>query len=283
AKSSWTPARQNLGTITGGEGCGLADDLVVALPASSRPLEAEPGGSSAEVPAWVPPAPVEGLPRFALGPVAESSTASSPWFALPEKGRIGLFVSGRPASSDRLELEWARSRDGRVRILGHGNVSASLALEAGATLSWWFVAESELPLQPSGANAVRVTFESNASPGAAVAVTAPVVYASEPLRARLEGSAALSLVFTDLLTYFPCVQLPRLHDGIVEVPDQLVVTRAWPSPIADPFTSPFAGVLDLYRLERLPLADSERPPSTMAVFGLDRRIPGALVAPAETV
>jgi hypothetical protein len=166
--------------------------------------------------------------------------------------------------------------------LDRGKVSSNLASEAGAMLSWWFVAERELPLAPSGANAVRVTFESDAAPGAAVAVTAPVVYASEPLRARLDRSNASSLVFTDLLTYFPCAQLPRLHDGIVDVPDQLVVTRAWPSPIADPFTSPFAGVLDLYRLERLPLADSESPPNTIAVFGLERRIPGAVFAPAET-
>jgi hypothetical protein len=284
AKSSWTIARQNLGTVAGGEGCGLADDLVVALPSSARPLEAEtPGGSApTAVPAWVPPAPVEGLPRFALGPVAEGSTASSPWFALPEEVRVGLFVSGRPTSSDRLEVEWGRFRDGGVLRLDRGKVSSNLASEAGAMLSWWFVAERELPLAPSGANAVRVTYESDATPGAAIAATAPVTYATEPLRDRLDRSAASSLVFTDLLTYFPCVQLPRLHDGIVDVPDQLVVTRAWPSPIADPFTSPFAGVLDLYRLERLPLADSESPPNTIAVFGLERRIPGALFAPAET-
>jgi len=278
---SWTLARQNLGTLTGNVGCGIADDIVVAVPGTASPLETPAAATIGPAPAWVPLAPVEGLSRFALGPAGESSTASTPWFRLPDDGRVGLFVSGRPTSSDSLELEWGRLRDRRVQRLERGEIRSELAFEAGARLPWWFVADSELPSAPSGANVVRATLETGVAPGAAVAVTAPVTYTNEPLRRRLDRSASLSLVFTDLLLYFPCVQLPRLRDGIVEVPDHLVVTRNWPSPIADSFTSPFAGTLDLYRLERLPLADSPKPPSTIRVFRVDRRIPGALLAAAE--
>ena len=195
--------------------------------------------------------------------------------------RADLMFSGRPSSSDRLEVEWGRVRDGDVQPLGGGEISGGAASEAGAVLPWWFVPEGELPLRPPGANAVRVTFESDVSPGTALALTAPVEYAHEPLSGLLDGSASRSLAFTDQLTYVPCVELPTLHHGIVEVPDHLVVSGDWPSPIADQFTSPFAGVLDLYPLERLPLSDSENPPPTTRVFKVDRRIPGAVLAPAE--
>ena len=282
AKSSWTLARQNLGTLTGKAGCGLADHLVVAVPGAPAPLDAPALSGIDSAPAWLPRTPIEGLLRVPLGPIAEGSAASSQWLSVPDEGRVGLFVSGRLEPSDRLELEWGRLRDGRVQGLRGGEIPGRLGSEAGAVLPWWFAAESELPSAPPGANAVRVTFQSDASPGAAVAVTAPVTYMNEPLRGHLDRSASRSLVFTDLLTYVPCVRLPQLGHGIVEPPDHLVVSRDWPSPIAAPFTSPFAGVLDLYRLERLPLSDSQDPPSTMRVFRVDRRIPGVLLAPAET-
>jgi hypothetical protein len=52
--------------------------------------------------------------------------------------------------------------------------------------------------------------------------------------------------------------------------------------LADRETSPFRGVLDLYRLERLPVADSPDPPrDVVAVFAVERRIPGAMEAPPD--
>jgi hypothetical protein len=42
--------------------------------------------------------------------------------------------------------------------------------------------------------------------------------------------------------------------------------------------SPFDGVGDLYRLERMPLSDSIGLPRTGVVYEVDRRLPGSLVA-----
>ena len=62
-------------------------------------------GNPQTLPAWVPQSPVEGLPRFVLGPAA-GTTAFSPWFALPADDRAGLFVTGTPGPSDTLRIEW---------------------------------------------------------------------------------------------------------------------------------------------------------------------------------
>ncbi len=276
---SWTLARQNLSTFTGDVGCGLADDVLVALPDSARALARIGQGERTPVPGWVPPAPVAGLERFPLGPAAEGSRAYSPWFRLREASQIGLFISGIPASGDRLELEWGRREGGEVRSLAAAEISSGYASEAAADLPWWFVAGSELPPPEAGANAVRVTVHSGETPGTPVVVTAPATYATEQLRNPLEEPASRSLVFTDVLMYLPCVRLPRLGDGIVEAPSYIVVSRDWPSPVQNPITSPFGRLFDLYRLERLPLARWTDAPRTIAVFRVDHRLPGALRAP----
>ena len=87
------------------------------------------------------------------------------------------------------------------------------------------------------------------------------------------------LVLPNLVTYLPCVELPRLGGGIAEPPSHIVTPADAPSPVREPDSSPFAGVLDLYELERLPLADSANPPRDIAVFRVDREIPGAMQAP----
>jgi hypothetical protein len=84
-----------------------------------------------------------------------------------------------------------------------------------------------------------------------------------------------------LLPYLPCAELPRIGGGIVEAPNQILVPSDQPSPVREPDSSPFSGVLDIYRLERLPLADSPNPPRGVAVFDVDQRIPGGIqLAPA---
>ena len=90
------------------------------------------------------------------------------------------------------------------------------------------------------------------------------------------------MVLPNLRTYFPCVRLPRLSGGIVAVPGSIVITSDAVSPIRYPGSSPFAGLLDLYPLARLPLADSEHPPDDIVAFEVQRDIPGAIVAPPVT-
>lgn len=126
---------------------------------------------------------------------------------------------------------------------------------------------------------MRITLQSDVSPGTALTVTAPFTYASETLARRLNTGESPSLVLPSLVTYFPCARLPRLSDGTVEPPAEILVPRDSSSPVR--FRgSPFHRVFDLYARARLPLDDSENAPSEFVVFGVDQRIPGAtLVAP----
>jgi len=277
---SWTFTRQNLGALRGNVGCGLADDLVVPASGSERALPTSDGGGIRPVPSWVSTPPVVGLPRFVLGPT-KAGSAQTPWFRLPSGGRFGLFVGGTPAPSDRLELEWGRVRGGRAVSLETGEVSTDFASEAAAVLSWRFVAAGELPARSRGADVVRIVRRRGVGTDRALAVTAPVTYASEQLARRLDQSDSLSLVFPNLVTYFPCARLPQLSDGIVEVPRQILVPRSSPSPLRYAETSPFVGLLDLYELGRLPLADSMNPPADFVVFNVQKVIPGAVLIPPE--
>jgi arabinosyltransferase A len=275
---SWTLARQNLATFHGGLGCGLADDLRIPDANSARPLTTVASAEGRSEPAWVPAVPVAGLPVFALGP-ASNELVRSPWFGLPAKRDIGLLVAGEPGPTDRLALEWGRLRDGRVESLGTDQVSREFAIEAGSILPWRFVVAGELPPPQPRANVVRVVLRSDIPPGPAIAVTAPVTYLTKPLALRLEGTTSKSLLHPRMATYFPCAELPRLSDGLVEVPRQIVTERELRTPIRYSFASPFDGLLDLYWLERLPIADSTNPPDDIVVLGVNRRIPGAKLAP----
>ena len=205
---SWTLARQNLGALRGDAGCGLADDLVVPAPGSARPLAIASGSATEPEPSWARPAPAAGLRLFGLGPAGTRPT-HSPWFELPAAQEIGVFVAGVPGATDTLALEWGRFRSGRVEALASNQISKHFSTEAMAILPWRFVTAGELPSPSPGASLVRMTLHSDVPPGPAIAISAPVTYANETLAARLERTAAPSLVHPRLLTYFPCVELPR--------------------------------------------------------------------------
>ena len=127
--SSWTFTRQNLAAIRGNADCGFADDLVVPVTGSSRPLSTIGAVGAPPVPGWVPDAPGADLPRFALGPTRD-------WlrpFPVVRSAhrRIGLFVAGPLASADRLALEWGRLSSGDVET-NRRDDEHSAALGAGA-------------------------------------------------------------------------------------------------------------------------------------------------------
>jgi Mycobacterial cell wall arabinan synthesis protein len=275
--SSWTLSRQNLGTLAGRGGCGLADDMLVPVESSVRPLTSATGGTG-EPPEWVPAAPVAGVPRFSLAPAA-SSRARTPWFALPADDRIGLFVHGTPGPA-RLELEWGRRRAGAIETLGSGVIPTVFAEDASSWLEWRLVLGGELPAPPPGADVVRIAVPRRSPVAPPLAVTAPVTYESEPLAGSLSRPGERTLVLSELLTYFPCARLPVLGGGTVEVPSQIVLLSRSRSPVGNPFLSPWAGLFDLYRLERRSVADSANPLPELLVVGVDPRIPGAVRAPA---
>ena len=281
--SSWTLARQNIETLWANPGCGLADDVLVADQKSMRPLLLAEASAGTSTPAWVPPAPVQNLPRFALGPAGEGS-ATSPWFHLPSRRGIGLFFAGSLGPSDSLELAWGRFRRDRIDRLAADQVSVKFTPEQSGSASWRFLAAGELPPRAPGATVVRTTLRGGTAPGATVAVTAPVTYTNGELVKRLDRGGSVTLVNPGLLAYFPCAKQPQLSRGAVEVPRQIVRPTNDPTwSVTYRVTNPFAGLLDLYRVEQLPLTDSRNPLANVAVFEIEQLIPGAKLAPPTRV
>jgi hypothetical protein len=266
----WTLTRQNLDSLVGRSDCGLGDDTVASLWASSRSLPSVDRGPTPAPPEWIPRAPVTGLPRFGLSP-----SSATPWFRLPGDGRLGLFVVGSGVAGGALQLDWGRQRDGRVDVLRSDVVG-----EIGArveTVPWTFVAASELPAPHPQADAVRIAAPPSVTPRAPVAVTAPVTYQTERLSRLLGDRIGAALIHPALFLYFPCARQPTLAKGIVEVPRYFVWFDHPFKP--DPYepTSPFLGVHDLYPVERLPLTDGPDPPAGVVVYDIDPQIPGAEV------
>jgi hypothetical protein len=273
--NGWTLARQNLDTLGGDVGCGLADDAVVPVRASMRavpPLESRPAGATAS---WLPPAPANRLPRFALNPGERS-----PWFRLPSATRhTGFFLAGLPDTSESLQLEWARGSGSDLTPLGKTSVAGNVGTDARPDLNYWrFYAAGDLPAAPTGANAMRFSLQSNGRPGSAIGLTPPVTYEDESLATALQRSTPV-LALPNLLLYVPCARQPKVADK-AEVPRLLVAFRdsMWPVGTG---TSPFDGLPSLYPLVRLPLSDSANPPGEVAIYEVDPHIDGAAVAPAR--
>jgi hypothetical protein len=275
--ATWTLARQNLQTLAGRLHCGLADDAVVAAPSSMRPLELADASRPQEARSL--PSPPAGLPRYLLGPPSAAQPVRSPWFRLPRDTTVGVYLIGALEASDSLELEWGRARGGSIEVLSAGQVSGVVHEDDQPGLEeWHFFAAGSLPSRPDEATAVRFVLGTGDRPGPVVGLTAPVAYSNERLAGRVEGGSLPTLVLPNLLTYLPCASQPRVSDGVAEVPAQIVAFEGsiWPLGTG---TSPFDGVFDLYRLERLPLADSSPVPGDVALYGVRRDIPGAIVAP----
>jgi hypothetical protein len=87
-----------------------------------------------------------------------------------------------------------------------------------------------------------------------------------------------TLVMPNLVLYFPCARQPSIENGIANPPDYIIAPTVPASPrqpISVRYTaSPFYGVLDLFRIRRIPRDDAQR---TFAVFEVDRQLPGARV------
>lgn len=275
--SSWTVTRQNLESVVGDPGCGLADDVLVSQRDSARPLMVVGTGEMQSLPAWVPRGPVEGLPRFALGPGTETPSFS-PWFELPADRGLGLFVTGTPAPSDTLWVEWGRTGRNGIELLGSAEITEVVS-ELSGNAPWRFFSAGDLPTAHPRAMAVRVEYRAGAVPGVALAITSPVTYSSERLATVMGGKSSRTLVYPELYLYFPCTNLPKLRNGTVEVPQHVVIGETESPPLRYHVTSPFVGLLDLYTLERVPVADSEESVDRLRIFAVDERIPGAALAP----
>jgi arabinosyltransferase C len=286
---TWTLGRQNLDALTGDARCGVANDYDVAIPESSRSLLALTAGVPGNVPTWVPPLPVSGVPRFVLGP-SRSGSRDSPWFRVPAHRSVGFFLTGSLGSSDVFQVAWGRSRGSHVATLSEAELDIPGAPAAPsatriATLGmgpWRLFAAPELPARPRGANVVRFELKSSATPGPALAVTAPVSYASANLASLVGHDATPALVMPHLVTYLPCASQPRLQGGIAEVPAYIVsnpaLTGIYTTAVKYP-TSPFLGLLDLYSVSYLPVSNLSNPIRDFVVLRVNRSIPGAVELP----
>ena len=276
--NAWTLTRQNLQTLRGDSGCGFADELLVPDMGSVRALSSVNGAAS-RAPAWLPPPPIDGVDSFALGPVP-GGPVESPWYEVSSDRAMGLFISGGPGPTNALSLEWGRSRGDAVRSYGRGGIGLNDAFHDERALPWRFVLASELPQVPEDADAVRVVLDDRTSSGMAIGVTSPVSYTTEKLAGQLGDSTSSSLVHPTVVPYFPCARQPTIRNGVAQAPDRILSPQGSANPVVVIGNlSPFMGLLDMYPLERLSLADSEDPPTGLLAFGVVKRIPGAIEAP----
>jgi hypothetical protein len=276
--STWTLGRQNLDSLRGRLHCGLGDDTFVAALGSMR---AQAGiGSPKVVTAapWLPPAPVAAVQGFSLEPPrSQTAVSRSAWFEVPASRHLGFFLTGSPTESNRLELEWGHRQGGKVVQIGADQVAGDATGDARPDLAYWrFYAAGDVPSPPPGADAVRFALRTTAIPGGPVGLTPPVTYENESLATALRREAP-ALPLPNLLTYVPCVDLPRVG-SIAQAPGSILAFRdsMWPVGTG---TSPFDGLTDVYRIVRLPLSDSPDPPGEVALYEVDRHIDGGVVAP----
>jgi len=274
--NGWTLTRQNVDSIVGRSGCGLADDAVASLPGSARSLQSV-GAVSSMPPAWVPAAPVPDLERFVLEP----SKRATPWFRLPDDGRFGLFAAASAVTGGQLALDWGR-QDGKARVDEVRADPVGDVVPRIETTPWTFVAASELPVPAPGADVVRMTTTPSTVPRAPLAVTAPVDYEAAPLSHLLAGPEASVLIHPALFLYFPCARQPTLADGVVEVPRYFLWFDNGFQPHPYEPTSPFLGVHDLYSVQRVPLTDGLNPPSGVVLYEIERQIAGGKVLSPES-
>jgi Mycobacterial cell wall arabinan synthesis protein len=278
----WTLTRQNLDTLRGDLGCGLADFERVADRSTVRALPvaaagAEPWAAQAEI------GNVDGFEAFQLDPLG-TGVDRTPWLRLPAHGRYGIMVlTALPLGSDhRLVVEFGRRREAAVERLGGSALDPGVVDEVFSdNATQHLFGPTEVPRPDPEADVVRLVRVEGAERDGAIVVAAPVTFAGKPLDDELHTDDSRSLVLPPLVTYLPCARLPQLGKGVVEVPGHVVSANIEFNPIGGAATSPFLGLLDLYRVERLPRAEADGAPDEITVFRVDRRIPGALEAPPD--
>jgi hypothetical protein len=275
---SWTLARQNLTSLTGSAGCGLADDISVLVADTSQPLRVMASDASGARPEWVPMPPTPSTRTYALSPT-RSGPATSPWFELPSNGRFGFYVTGRVGGTDRIALEWSRPGR-RDRELLAASFTDILLDDVAGNVSWRFLSNGDLPPSPQGARLVRVSVSSPTRPAPLVAISALTSYKSKPLRNLLVRQKP-TLVSPDVVPYLPCAQLPVQQHGIVEAPRHAAGTRLSFTELDEDIGNPFSGIEGALDVERLATFDAGSDRNELIVFRL-RNPRNATLLPAAS-
>jgi hypothetical protein len=265
---AWSLPRQNYDELTG-HTCGMADDIGVADPTASAPLEPDPvladtadsttlpdatRGSRLDGTAEGTPQPPPGVDlgtrwgsRIAGG--QDTGMFFSPWFVTRpgdttrriDRPGLALFTAGRPSSSgNRLFVQSGR-RDGQaVHPLGIERVT-------GPDSGTWQASALE---PPRGTSRIRIiAVDADPSPDGWLAFSAPRRVRYQPLGAILGQPRVTTLMGPEFRLYFPCATNPPIIGGVTRPPDYDFVAPAGPEGLGP--LSPMAGTFDLYRLQPL--------------------------------
>jgi hypothetical protein len=278
---AWTLAAQDIHSLQGNEDCGLADDTRVAAPWSLRPLQTLGRDTESATPHWLSATDPPSHPTFGLLGRGNPTRLTLPWFRAPVNGRVGFYVLGTNDANDHVLARWGNA-GGTVPPINWTGIDLShFDAFQSETIQWTFVPEGLLPARASGQNAVQVGLDSQTQPPHALTSTGALSYESISLSTLFRLQGARPLVWPNLLLYMPCARQPRLTKGIVEVPTVLVAHSGF-FPL-EFLTSPFHGLVDLYGFRDLGVADSRVVPQGVTVLWVERRIPGAVLVPAQAV
>lgn len=268
---SWTLTKQNISSLVGNAGCGIADHLAIPLRESMLPVDSVSARRRGAAPVdALPAAPVPGLPVFALSPGGQREMFT-PWFRIP-RDRFGFFVDPQRQHVEAVQIEWGYDKGrGVVRTLSRGGTTADLVTELRPDLPRWrLLVDEEFPVRDPRANVVRLGVRSSAGLTVPTAVSGAVTYQTERLSDRLTSSTTPSLVVPNVSHYLPCQRRPILRNGAAEVPGYVIFSYiSWPLGIP---SSPFDGATDLYSAIRLPLIHSSGEVSSLAVFEFQTNI-----------
>jgi hypothetical protein len=260
ATPGWTYARQSVAVLAGRSTCGLADYLVVPDSRSMTAMARIGPSPHRTVAGGAPSAPLAGVDVLGVGSPGGRSMVHSRWYRVAGGDRaLGFYAGGTWRRSESLVVVWGRVRGGRVVQAGMGSVKLSkLARRGPEPASWRFVAQTQLPQKPRGADALRLRIIGAADGVRGAFVTGPIAYSDVSLRARIGRSSTATLVSPFLLESMPCARLPAVELGVGQ-PPALLVDWSLPPFMTDP-KGPFGAIPDLFQLRRLPLADSPQRP-----------------------
>ncbi|MGY1754915.1 arabinosyltransferase domain-containing protein [Blastococcus sp. SYSU D01042] len=233
-RDTWSMAGDTTSALTGNAGCGLADDAVALT--GTGPLPATDVGGPASAPSDDdPPGGGSGVPqdveRWTTGSdetVNQATEVLTPWFdlsGLTEQEVLAMGLAGRPDDGTTAVAQYG---DADARVLEEVEVELGdeddeddedTSVGEGGWTRRLVGASREFP---EGAALVRFRLtDQNLTPEGYLTVTAPYRATGEPLTRLFEGNS----VALDWPIGFnmPCVEPPRVADGMVEPVDQLVL------------------------------------------------------------
>jgi hypothetical protein len=221
----WSFTDQLISSATGGDVCGLGEDLGVVASAVPLASTSEPEDLPRALPgAYVQTAsnatlPVAGVdtwgtgatPPGRRGPAPATGRFATPWYALDGATDLAFWTVGVARDPNGITVE-ARDSEGDV-------VAADPARSTGAP--FWSI--NRITSLPRSATEVRLVLEDNdPAPRGWLAATAPARVSYEPFASSLSSQDRV-WVAPQHHFYAPCVDLPSTGGGYLEPFDAIIV------------------------------------------------------------